>query len=112
MYALVVKNNLDVQDHSWIYLANLVRQRKKELTIYTLAECAAEWILVSEKYNERTIEQNTGEPLIGRKTVPSIPSTIVNSSFSLCSFYCRVLSNISCGILIQLQSCHLTELRK
>ena len=88
MYALVVKNNLDVQDHSWIYLANLVRQRKIELTIYALTECAAEWILVLEKYSECTIEQTIGEPLIGRKTVHSIPSTIVNSSFSLFSSFC------------------------
>ena len=35
MHALLVKNNLDVEDYSCIYLANSVRQRKKELTIYT-----------------------------------------------------------------------------
>ena len=34
MHALLVNNNLDTQDYSCIYLANSVRQRKNELTIY------------------------------------------------------------------------------
>ena len=87
MHALSVKNNLDVQDYSCIYLANSVRQRKKELTTYMLTECVAEWILVLEKHSECTIEQNIGEPLIDRKIVHSIPSTVANSYFLLFSSF-------------------------
>lgn len=42
VHAVLVKNNLDVQDYSFIYLANSVCQRKEELTIYTLIESVAE----------------------------------------------------------------------
>ena len=39
MHSLLVKTNLDAQDYSCIYLANSVRQRKKELIIYMLTVC-------------------------------------------------------------------------
>ena len=42
VHTVLVKNNLDVQDYSFIYLANSVCQRKEELTIYTLIESVAE----------------------------------------------------------------------
>ena len=114
MYDLLVKHNFDGQDYSSIYLVNSVRQRKKKLKIYILIECVAEWILVSEKHSECTTEENIGEPLIDRKSVHSLPSANVNSSFSFFSsfrfdftlLYSIVLSNLSCGILPQLQSYH------
>ena len=56
MHALLVKNKLDGQDYSSIYLVHSVRQRKKKLKIYILTECVAEWILVSEKHSECTTE--------------------------------------------------------
>ena len=87
MYVLLVKNNLDVQDYSCIYFANSVRERKKELKIYTLTECVAEWILVLEKHSECAIEQNIGQSLIDKKIVHSVPSTTVNSFFSLFSSF-------------------------
>ena len=87
MHTLLLKNNLDVQDYSCIYFANSACQRKKELTIYTLTECVAEWILVSEKHSECAIEQNLGEPLTDKRTVLSLPSTNVNSSCSLFSSF-------------------------
>ena len=42
MHALLVKNKLDGQDYSSIYLVHSVRQRKKKLKIYILTECVAE----------------------------------------------------------------------
>ena len=60
VHAVLVKNNLDVQDYSFIYLANSVCQRKEELTIYTLIESVGEWIAFSQKHSECTTEQNIG----------------------------------------------------